>query len=166
MGEFSSDDWYIYYYGQESPRNQVALIVNKKCDMQYFGATSKIIEWSWSVSKARNSTSDQSMPIPQIGFPCSSNGKESACNAGDPGLIPGSGRSSGEGNENPLHCSCLENPMDRGAWWSPVCGIAGSRTRLNNLQYYSPNTNAKEIEVFWFHGDLQDLLTTKKSFSS
>ena len=50
------------------------------------------------------------------GFPGGSDGKESACNAGDPGLIPGSGRFLGEGNDNPLQYSCLENPMDRGAW--------------------------------------------------
>ena len=49
-------------------------------------------------------------------FPCSSVGKESACNAGDLGLIPGLGGSSGEGNGNPLQYSCLENPLDRGAW--------------------------------------------------
>ena len=49
-------------------------------------------------------------------FPCSSVGKESGCNAGDPGSISGSGRSLGEGNGNPLQCSCLENPMGRGAW--------------------------------------------------
>ena len=48
-------------------------------------------------------------------FPCSSVGKESACNAGDPGLIPGLGRFPGEGNDNPLQYSCLENPMDREA---------------------------------------------------
>ena len=47
-------------------------------------------------------------------FPCSSVGKESACNAGDLGSIPGSGRSPGEGNGNPLQYSCLENPMNRG----------------------------------------------------
>ena len=45
-----------------------------------------------------------------------SDSKESSCNAGDPGLIPGSGRYSGKGNGNPLQYSCLENPMDRGAW--------------------------------------------------
>ena len=45
-----------------------------------------------------------------------SDGKESACNAGDPGLIPGLGRSPGEGNGNPLQYSCLENPMEGGAW--------------------------------------------------
>ena len=49
-------------------------------------------------------------------FPCSSVGEESACNAGDPGSIPGLGRSSGEGNGNPCQYSCLENPVDRGAW--------------------------------------------------
>ena len=48
---------------------------------------------------------------------------ESACNAGDLSLIPGSGRSSGEGNGSPLQYSCLENPVDRGAWQATVCGI-------------------------------------------
>ena len=58
-------------------------------------------------------------PTPKTtkGFPSSSDGKESACNAGDPGSIPGSGRSPGEGNGYPLQYSCLENSMDRGAWW-------------------------------------------------
>ena len=51
------------------------------------------------------------------GFPGGSHGKESACNAGDPGSIPGSRRSPGEGKGYPLHCPCLENSMDRGAWW-------------------------------------------------
>ena len=55
-------------------------------------------------------------------------GKESACNAGALGLIPGSGRSPGEGNGNPLHCSCLGNPMDRGTWWAIVHGIAKNWT--------------------------------------
>ena len=50
--------------------------------------------------------------------------KESACNAGDPGSIPGSGGSPGKGNDNPLQYSCLENPMDRGAWPATVPGIA------------------------------------------
>ena len=59
-----------------------------------------------------------------LNFPCSSVGKEFACNAGDLGLIPGSGRSSGEGNGNPLQYSCLENPMDRGAWQAPGHGVA------------------------------------------
>ena len=50
--------------------------------------------------------------------------KASACNAGDLGSIPGSGRSPGEGNGNPLQYSCLENPMDGGAWWATVHGVA------------------------------------------
>ena len=61
-------------------------------------------------------------------LPCSSYGKESACNAGDLGSIPGLGRSLGEGNGNPLQCSCLENPMDSGAWWATVYGVAKSQT--------------------------------------
>ena len=56
-------------------------------------------------------------------------GKESAANAEDSSLIPGSGRSPGGGNGNQLQCSCLENPMDRGAWWATVCGVTESRTR-------------------------------------
>ena len=56
-------------------------------------------------------------------FPCGLNGKESVCSAGDPGLIPGSGRCPGEGNDNPFQYSCLENPIDRGAWWPTVHGI-------------------------------------------
>ena len=57
---------------------------------------------------------------------------ESASNVGDPGSIPGSGRSAGEGNGNPLQYSCLENPMDRGAWWAIVHGIAKSWTWLSD----------------------------------
>ena len=57
-------------------------------------------------------------------FPCSSVGKESACNIGDLGLIPGLGRSPGGGHGNPLKYSCLENPMDRGTWWATVHGVA------------------------------------------
>ena len=58
-----------------------------------------------------------------LGFPGGSEGEESACNAGDPGLIAGSGRSPGEGNGNPLQDSCLENYMDRGAWQAMIHGI-------------------------------------------
>ena len=65
-----------------------------------------------------------------VGFPGGSDGKESAYNAGDPGLIPGSGRSPGERNGNPLQYSCLENPMDRGAWQATVHGVARVRHDL------------------------------------
>ena len=68
-------------------------------------------------------------------FPGGSEVKASASNAGDLGLIPGSGRSSGEGNGNPLQYSCLENPMDGGAWWATVHGVTKSRTRLSDLTF-------------------------------
>ena len=61
-----------------------------------------------------------------------SDGKEPTCNAGDPGSIPGSGSSMGEGNGYPLQCSCLEKSMDRGAWWATAHGVAKSQTRLSD----------------------------------
>ena len=67
-----------------------------------------------------------------MGFPGGSAGRNSPANAGDKGLIPGSGRSPGEGNGNPLQYSCLEKPMDRGAWWATVHGVAKSQARLSN----------------------------------
>ena len=58
-------------------------------------------------------------------------GKESTCNAGDAGSIPGLGKFSGEGNGSPLQYSCLKNPMDRGAWWATVHGVTKSQTQLS-----------------------------------
>ena len=73
-----------------------------------------------------------------MGFPDGSVGKEPACSAGDPGLIPESGRSPGEGNGKLLHYSCLEYPMDRGAWWATVHGITrvGHQNGDNNGDKY------------------------------
>ena len=65
-------------------------------------------------------------------FPGGSGGKESVCNEGDPGSIPGSRRSPGEGNGDTLQDSCLENPMDRGAWRATVHGVADSQTQLGD----------------------------------
>ena len=67
-----------------------------------------------------------------LGFPGSSVGKESACNAGDAGLIPGSERYPREGNGIPLTYSCLENLMDRGACWAIVHGVAKSQIGLRD----------------------------------
>ena len=65
-------------------------------------------------------------------FPGSSDGKASVYNSGDLGLIPGLGRYPGGGHGNPLQYSCLENPMDRGAWQATVHGVSKSQTRLSN----------------------------------
>ena len=66
------------------------------------------------------------------GFPGGSDGKASVCSAGDQGSIPGLGRSPAEGNGSPLQYPCLENPMDRGAWWAEVRGVPelGTTERL------------------------------------
>ena len=67
-----------------------------------------------------------------MGFPCSLVGKEHACNAGDLASIPGLERCPGEGNGNPLQYSCLENPLDRGAWQATVHGVTKTRTQLRD----------------------------------
>ena len=78
-----------------------------------------------------------------LGFAGDSEVKASACNAGDLGLVPGSGRSPGEGNGNPLQYSCLENPREGGAWWATVHGVAKSQTRLSYFASVS-------IELPWW----------------
>ena len=67
-----------------------------------------------------------------VGFPGGSDSKESACHAGDLGSIPELGRSPGEENGNPLQYSCLENPMDSGAWWATVYVVTKSQTQLSD----------------------------------
>ena len=86
-----------------------------------------------------------------MGFPGGSEVKASARNAGDLGSIPGSGRSPGEGNGNPLQYSCLENSMDGGAWWAAVRGVTKSRTRLSDFTF-----------TFHFHA-LEKEMTTHSS---
>ena len=77
------------------------------------------------------------------GFLMAKKEKETACNVGDPGSIPGLGKSPGEGHGNPLQYSCLENPMDRGAWWSTVRGVTKSWTQLSDFSY--KNQNIQEV---------------------
>ena len=81
------------------------------------------------------------------GFPGGSEVKASASNVEDLGSIPGSGRSPGEGNGNPLQSSCLENPIDRGAWWATVHGVAKSQTRLSDFTFTFIQENRK-LDVF------------------
>ena len=69
------------------------------------------------------------------GLPCGSDGIKSALNVGDLGSIPGSEKSPGEVNGNPFQYSCLENPMDRGAWWPTVHGVVRSWTPLAEFHF-------------------------------
>ena len=85
------------------------------------------------------------------GFPGGSEVKASACNAGDLGLIPGSGRSPGERNGTPLQYSCLENPMDGGAWWATVHRVAKSRTWLSDFTFTFLFSTTRETAL---HGDI------------
>ena len=85
-----------------------------------------------------------------MGFPGGSEDKASTSNAGDPGSIPGLGRSLGEGNGNPLQYSCLEHPMDRGAWWATVHGVEKSQTRLSDFTFTFRRLSGKESACqFW-----------------
>ena len=79
------------------------------------------------------------------GFPHSSVGKESACNAGESGSVPGSGRSPGEGNGNPLQYSCLENPMDREAWRATVHGATRVEHDLQTKPPPLPTVLGQEV---------------------
>ena len=83
-----------------------------------------------------------------MGFPGGSDGKESACNAGDLGPTPALGRSPGEGNSYPLHYSGLENAMDRGAWWATVHGVAKGQTQLSDFHFHV-NVNINMKLDFW-----------------
>ena len=74
-------------------------------------------------------------PQTHMGCPGGSDGEASACDAGDLASIPGPGRSPGEGNGNPLQCSCLESSMDRGAWWATVRGVAKSQIQLSDFTF-------------------------------
>ena len=85
------------------------------------------------------------------GFLSGSGIKNPPANAGDlgdPGSTPGSGRSPGEGNGNPLQYSCLENSMGRGAWWAIVHGVAKSQTRLKHACYYLDTSPRMTVPVF------------------
>ena len=109
--------------GFESRSPLLALSVNSCVPL------GKLLDFSEAVSSCVNC---QSQNLPHlglhVGFPGGSDGKESACNEGDMGSIPGSGRSPGAGNDNPLLYSYLENAMDRGAWWVMVYGVPKSLT--------------------------------------
>ena len=83
-----------------------------------------------------------------MGFPGGLEDKASACSTGDPASIPGLGRSPGERNGNPLQYSCLENPMDRGAWRATVYGVTKSWTRLSDFTHTHTHTHTQGAYSF------------------
>ena len=90
----------------------------------------------WYISdNSGNSQEFDNQSLYRWGFPGCSVVKNPPANAGDMGLIPGLGRSHGEGNGNPLQYSCPENPVDGEAWWATVHGVAKSQTQLSNLTF-------------------------------
>ena len=94
----------------------------------------------------------------KLGFPGSSNSKASTYNAGDPGLIPGLGRSPGEGNRNPLQYSCLENPMDQGAYRATVHGVAESQTWLSDFTFTTWSNNA----ITWYISNGSKIIISRR----
>ena len=80
-------------------------------------------------------TQEFTAPSILLDFQGGSDDRASACNVGNRGSIPGSGRSAGEGKGYPLQCSCQENPMDGGAWWATVRGVAKSQTQLGDFTF-------------------------------
>ena len=83
-------------------------------------------------SRTAEPCGNSSLAASRVGFPGGSARRESACNAGDPGLVSGSGRALGKRNGNPFQCSCLEDSIDRRAWWARVHGVSKNQTWLSD----------------------------------
>ena len=133
----------------------ICLQVFHKCVTASFRIHSHCWPWPDTVPGSRGTLLNLTQTLPTAYTPagridtkqawCLCN-KDSACNAEATGSIPRSGRSPGEGNGNPVQYSCLENPMDRGAWWATVCRVADSQTRLKQLSTHSRGTGMS-VEV-------------------
>ena len=118
---------------------------SKKCDNTFLMSPSLSSLYKKYKKKKQKKKNKNQLPFPAC---LVYTGKESACNAGDRGLISGLGRSPGEWNGNPLQYSYLENPMDRGAWQATVHGVANSRTWLSeftSLHIWLPHTLLRQI---------------------
>ena len=92
-----------------------------------------------------------------MGFPGGLDGKESACNEGDLGSIPGSGISPGEGNNNPVHYSYLENSMDREAWWATVHGVA-KESHVTEATKHTQKFTQKGLFNFHSYGAIRNVV--------
>ena len=121
----------------------------------------KLSTINWHLPRALPTTEQQrhlpSASLEMEGFPGGSDGKASACNVGDPGWIPGSGQSPGEGNGNHRY-SCLENPMDGGTQWDTVHGVRKGRTRLSFLSHirFSTETEPHAVIAVDLHQPLRE----------
>ena len=102
--------------------------------------------WMLKLSNSLFSFNIYLLSTSYIYFPAGSEGKESACNSGDPGSIPGLGRSSGEGNGNPFQYSCLENPMDGGAWRATVPWGRNESDTIDRLHFHFHFTTSHAIQ--------------------
>ena len=100
-----------------------------------FGAEGETLLFTWIENASTFFITFLSDLFVSRDFPGGSDSKASAYNVGDPGSIPGSGRSPGEGNGNPLQYSCLENPTDGGTWWATVHGVAQCQTQLSDFTF-------------------------------
>ena len=98
--------------------------------------SSRICSNSCPLNQWWHPTISSSAALFSMGFPGVSDGKESSHNGGDSGSIPGLGRSPGEGNGYTLQYSCLENFMDRGAWWAVVHGVTKSQIQVRNFHFH------------------------------
>ena len=115
-------------------------LVLEKAEEQEIKLPTSAGSWKKQESSRKTSVCEVAQSCPTLGnpwtvalgFPSGSVVKNPPANTGDAGSIPGSGISPGEGNGDPLQYSCLENPMDRGAWWAIVHGIAESQTQLGD----------------------------------
>ena len=127
-------------------RNRVTDVENKfRVSKGERGGRDKLGGWDWHTHTTI------------LGFSGGSGGRESACNAGDLGLISGLGRSPGEGNGKPLQYSCLQNPTDRGTWQATVHRVTQSRTWLKQLRTHMSmrqETNKGRFRRCFFTGYL------------
>ena len=118
--------WWAPVYGVAQSRTRLKRLSSssRRLFWNNFAFTEKLQRWYRKIPWRRN----RLLTPVSLGFPGGSDSKESSCNVGDLGLIPGLGRSPGEGKGYPLQCSCLENPRNGGAWWAAVYGVTQSQT--------------------------------------
>ena len=120
-----TQEFFVLYYSQNQNRPTSHFILFSNLHLCHF---KNIVKWNHLVCNI--------LKLPFKIFPGGSDGEESTCIVGGPGSISGSGRSPGGLKGYPLQSSCLENPMDRGAWWATIHGVTKSHTRLSDYHFH------------------------------